>query len=61
MTRGGFIYLGHRVTRAGARATDDILRRMQGRVTEVVLRGDVERIERSVASYRGLIELGRSW
>jgi RNA-directed DNA polymerase len=58
-TQLGFTYLGHRVTRAGAGPTRAVLQRMQQRVGERVLRGDREGIERSIASYQGLLGVGR--
>jgi len=49
-----FRYLGYRVSRAGARPTRQLLDRMQRRTAELMLHGDAEEIERSVASYRGV-------
>ena len=54
-TRGRFTYLGYRVSRAGVRPTDAMLQRMRQRMAALLLTGDVEKIERSVASYRGVV------
>ncbi len=35
-----------------------MLERMRRRVTRLLLEGDVESIERSVASYRGVVRFG---
>ncbi len=51
-------YLGYRVSRSGPRPTREVFRRMQRRVSNAVLRGSAERIERSVASYRGIVTFG---
>jgi len=50
-------HLGHRVSKAGIAPTKAALRRMQLRITNLVLRGDAEQIERSLASYRGILHL----
>ncbi len=55
-SKGSFTYLGYRVSRAGVRPTREVLRRMQRRVAEVVLLGDRQRVERSVASYLGVLD-----
>ena len=52
-------YLGHRVNRAGVRPRRETVRRFEHRLTELVLRGDIETVERSVASYRGVLGLRR--
>ncbi len=57
-TRGRFTYLGYRVSRAGIRPAEAMLARMRQRMTELLLEGDVETIERSVASYRGVVRFG---
>ncbi len=57
-TAGRFTYLGYRVSRSGIRPTKTMLERLRHRITELVLSGDVERIERSVASYRGVVRFG---
>jgi hypothetical protein len=54
-TKACFTYLGYRVSRAGIEPHAAMLRRMQRRVTERVLHGDTEAVERSIASYRGLL------
>jgi RNA-directed DNA polymerase len=54
-TRGRFTYLGYRVARAGVEPTREALRRMQRRVSELVLRGDAVSVRRSLASYRGVL------
>ena len=54
-TTAAFTYLGYRVTRAGIRPTSNFLQRMQARVMELVLLGDMDKLERSVASCRGLL------
>jgi len=53
-----FTYLGYRVSRAGAWPTLAIFRRMQRRLTGVMLRGKTQTLERSIASYRGILEFG---
>ncbi len=57
-TRGRFTYLGYRVSRAGIRPADAMLAKMRRRMTELMLEGDAESIERSVASYRGVVRFG---
>ncbi len=59
-TRRSFTYLGYRVSPAGIRPTREVLKRIERRITDLVLQGDVERIERSVASYRGVVNFGVS-
>lgn len=54
-TNGRFTYLGYRVSRSGAQPTREMTRRMQRRVSELVLRGENDAIERSIASYGGLL------
>jgi len=54
-TTAPFTYLGYRVTQAGIRPTSKFLQRMQARVMELVLQGDIDKLERSVASCRGLL------
>ncbi len=54
-TRGRFTSLGYRVSRGGIRPTRALVERMERRIRELVLRGDVERIERSLASYQGIV------
>lgn len=58
-TNGEVLYLGHRVTRAGTRPQATTLQRFERRVCALVQRGDVETIERSVASYAGVLGLRR--
>lgn len=58
-TAGRFTYLGHRVSRAGVAPTREGLRRMEERLRELVLRGDGERLERSLAAFRGVVGFGR--
>jgi hypothetical protein len=50
-----FTYLGYRVSRAGLRPTNSMLRRLQWRISQHILHGDIEAIERSLASYRGVL------
>ncbi len=57
-TRGRFTYLGYRVSRAGIRPADAMLARMRQRMTALMREGDDETIERSVASYRGVVRFG---
>jgi len=57
--QGHFDYLGYRVSRAGIRPRRELLRRMQARVSELVLRGPTEKVERSAASYRGVVGFGQ--
>ena len=54
-TTGHFTYLGYRVSRSGVEAAPKTLRKMKRRIAELVIRGDIESIERSVASYRGVL------
>lgn len=54
-TAGRLTYLGHRVSRAGVAPTREGLRRMEERLRELVLRGDGERLERSLAAFRGVM------
>jgi RNA-directed DNA polymerase len=56
---GEVLYLGHRLSRAGIRPRGEALRRFTRRVSELVVGGDAEQIERSVASYRGVLGLRR--
>jgi hypothetical protein len=56
-TRGRFRYLGYRVSRGGIEPTPEALARMRRRIAEVVVEGDRERVERSVASYLGMLRL----
>lgn len=51
-------YLGHRVSRAGIEPSRQMLRKMQQRVGAHVLTGDVAKVERSMASYLGILGLG---
>ncbi len=60
-SRGRFNYLGYRVSRAGIRPAPAMLDKMRRRITELVLEGDAETIERSVASYRGVVRFGEPW
>jgi hypothetical protein len=53
------LYLGHRVSRAGARPQSSTMRRFEHRATALVLHGDAEAVERSVASYAGILGLRR--
>jgi hypothetical protein len=53
-TGGRVTYLGYRVSRAGARPSTAMLVRMQRRIAELLVTGDAEAIEHSVASYRGV-------
>ena len=57
-TVGRFTYLGYRVSRSGIRPAKAMLVRLRQRIAELVLAGDLERIERSVASYRGVVRFG---
>ena len=50
-----FRYLGQRVSRAGIDPTPEALARMRRRLRSLVLHGSLATIERSIASYRGLI------
>lgn len=50
-------YLGHRVSQAGVAPTRAALRRMQRRISGLVLRGTVEQVERSIAAYGGVLRL----
>lgn len=54
-TKGCFTYLGYRVSRAGVRPGAEMLERVQTRVADLVLHGDAQKIERSLASYRGIL------
>ena len=56
-TADHFVYLGHRVTRSGIEPGPRILRRMKIRLHEILLTGDVAKLERSLASYRGIAGL----
>lgn len=56
-TRGRFRYLGFRIGRGGIEPTPEALARMRRRIAEVVVEGDRERVERSVASYLGMLRL----
>lgn len=58
-TGGEVLYLGHHVRRAGMRPQAATLERFEGRVRALVQYGDVETIERSVASYAGVLGLRR--
>ncbi len=60
-SHGRFNYLGYRVSRAGIRPAPAMLDKMRRRITELVLEGDAETIERSVASYRGVVRFGEPW
>jgi hypothetical protein len=53
-TGGSVTYLGYRVSRAGALPGRKMLDRMQRRIAELLVTGDVEAIEHSIASYRGV-------
>jgi hypothetical protein len=53
-TGGSITYLGYRVSRAGARPGRKMLARMQQRIGELLVTGDVAAIEHSIASYRGV-------
>lgn len=52
-------YLGQRVSRRGVAPKRAAWRRFTRRVADLVLRGDVEAVERSVASFRGVLGLRR--
>jgi hypothetical protein len=54
-TGGRFTYLGQRVSRAGIAPPRDALARMGTRAAELVRLGDGEKLERSLASSRGVI------
>ncbi len=49
------LYLGHLVDRRGIEPAPAAHRRARQRIGELLARGDVERLERSLASYRGLL------
>ncbi|MBK8265075.1 MAG: group II intron reverse transcriptase domain-containing protein [Nannocystis sp.] len=53
------LYLGQRVSRVGWRPRGETMRRFERRVRGLVAAGDVEAVERSVASYRGVLGLRR--
>lgn len=54
-TKGRFTYLGYRVSRAGVGPSNQMLRRLEHRVTEQLLHGDAESLESCLASYRGVV------
>lgn len=58
-TRGHFDYLGYRVSRAGIRPRRELVKRMRDRMRELVLVGPDEKVERSAASYRGIVGFGQ--
>ena len=49
-------YLGYRVSRCCVKPRREVLQRMERRVSELVRIGDRRKIERSIASYRGVID-----
>ena len=53
------LYLGQWVSRAGWWPRGETIRRFERRVRGLVAAGDVEAVERSVASYRGVLGLRR--
>ena len=55
---GRFTYLGYRASRAGLAPTRALIAGMRRRIAEAVLSGRRETIERSVASYAGLLKFG---
>ena len=57
-TTGSFEYLGYRVSRAGFTPGARMLRRLRERVGGLVARGDGTKLERSLASYKGVIRPG---
>ncbi len=57
-TKGAQEYLGYQVSRARVTPGRRMLRRWEQRVGEVVLRGDEEAVERSLASYCGILRFG---
>lgn len=50
-----FTYLGFRVSRRGIGPTRSALARMQQRIREQILRGHPESVQRTIASYRGVL------
>jgi len=56
---GEVLYLGQRLSPAGWRPRGETLRRFERRIRDLVARGDVESVERSVASYRSVLGLRR--
>lgn len=52
-TRQAFTYLGYRVTRDAIRVAGPAVARAEERVRSLVARGDEEKADRSLASYRG--------
>ena len=52
-------YLGHRVSRSGIEPSRQMLRKMQQRIGAHVLTGDTAKIERSMASYLGILGVVR--
>ncbi len=57
-TGGRFTYLGYRVSRAGIEPTREVIARMRRRLSAVVRDRSRETVERSVASYMGLLKFG---
>ncbi len=51
---GRFRYLGFRVSRAAIAPGDEVLAKMRRRLRRLALDGDIEKLRRSIASYRGL-------
>lgn len=49
-----FRHLGFRVSRAAIEPTDEVLAKMRRRLRRLALDGDIEKLRRSIASYRGL-------
>ena len=54
-TTARLTYLGHRVGRAGADPTPQVVTRMRRRLRDLALRGRLPTLRRSIASYRGLL------
>lgn len=57
-TRATFDWLGWRVSRAGIAAGPRVLQSAQRRARLCVRRGDAAGLERTLASYRGLVVFG---
>ena len=56
-TAGSFLYLGQRVSGAGIAPTRATLQRFQRKVAAGLLHPDAARVRRSIASYRGILQL----
>lgn len=54
-TTGTFVYLGYRIRRSGVRVAPERLERAEKRLARLARGGDQERLDRSLASYRGWV------